>query len=80
AERPGFILGTLDELYVPYPEPRADDGAWRAGRSTARVEGAVVRISGTMDDLDAWRAACAAWWAARPDAAEPTAPELVWED
>jgi HAD superfamily hydrolase (TIGR01450 family) len=80
AERPGFILGTLDELYVPYPEPQADDGAWRAGRSTARVEGAVVRISGTMDDLDAWRAACAAWWAARPDAAEPTAPELVWED
>ncbi|WP_422936215.1 HAD-IIA family hydrolase [Sinomonas sp. P47F7] len=78
AERPGYILGTLAEFYVPYPEPKADDGAWRAGRFTARVDGDVLRVSGSPDDLDAWRAACAAWWTARPDADEPTVPELVW--
>lgn len=79
AERPRYILGTLAELYAPYPEPHTDDGAWRAGDSEARLHGNVLRVSGSPDDLDAWRAACAAWWAARPDTDEPTSPELVWE-
>ncbi|MDQ4500693.1 HAD-IIA family hydrolase [Sinomonas sp. ASV322] len=80
AERPGYILATLSDLYAPYPDVEAVDGGWRAGGSTARVDGRVLRVSGARGDLDAWRAACAAWWDARPHADEAAAPELVWED
>lgn len=78
-ERPTYILATLDELYAPYAFPEALDGGWRAGRSAARVEGSTIRVSGRPDDLDAWRAACAAWWEAWPHSDEPTDPEIVWE-
>lgn len=78
AERPTYILATLAELYTPYSLPEASDGEWRAGRSTARVDGASVLVNGDPGDLDAWRAACAAWWEACPDSEAPTDPELVW--
>ncbi|MEA5457157.1 HAD-IIA family hydrolase [Sinomonas sp. JGH33] len=80
AERPGYILATLADLYTPYPELEAVDGGWRSGGSTARVDGNRVRVTGLSGELDAWRAACAAWWDARPEADEPAAPEIVWED
>lgn len=79
AERPAYILATLAELYEPYPQIEAADGEWRAGRFRARVEGASLRVTGTPDEVDAWRVACAAWWEAHPDAEQPTVPELVWE-
>ena len=79
AERPGFILATLADFYRPYPEAVADDGAWRVGAAAARAVAGTVEISGSPDDLDAWRAACAAWWQACPDAGARTSPELRWE-
>jgi HAD superfamily hydrolase (TIGR01450 family) len=79
AERPKFILATLADFYEPYPAPEAADGGWRAGRSAARVEGGSIRITGSPEDVNAWRAACAAWWEAHPEAERKTAPELVWE-
>jgi HAD superfamily hydrolase (TIGR01450 family) len=78
-ERPSFILRTLDDLFAPYPEAFSDDGAWRVGDAIAEVHGSAVSISGDPDDLDGWRAACAAWWDAHPEAAEPMAPEVRWE-
>ena len=78
AERPSFILGTLDDFFAPYPESVAHDGAWRVGGAVARAEGAAVSVEGEPGDLNAWRAACAAWWEAHPDADLPTAPEVRW--
>ena len=79
AERPGFILATLADFYRPYPDAVADDGVWRVGGAAARAVDGAVEVSGTPDDLNAWRAACAAWWEACPDAGAATSPELRWE-
>jgi hypothetical protein len=54
------------------------DGTYRCGTSTARVSGDTVHVLGSDEDLDSWRAACAAWWAAVPEAPTATAPKLEW--
>jgi HAD superfamily hydrolase (TIGR01450 family) len=79
-ERPGYIIQDLAGLYEAYPEIDNDGGTYRCGSASATVAGDAIRISGPKDDLDSWRAACAAWWAARPDADVATAPELEWLD
>lgn len=79
-ERPGYIIHDLTELYEPYPDVESDDGTYRCGDATASADGNGIRVSGDKASLDSWRAACAAWWATHPDAAEPTAPELEWLD
>ncbi|GAB4098736.1 HAD-IIA family hydrolase [Sinomonas halotolerans] len=78
AERPQYILATLADFYRPYAAPVSDDGVWRAGAAAARTEGGRLVVEGTPEDLDGWRAACAAWWEANPEAQGMTAPELVW--
>lgn len=78
AERPRFILGTLADFFRPYPETVQDDGAWRVGACSARAVRAGIEITGDPEDLDAWRAACAAWWSAHPEVDEPAAPEIAW--
>ncbi|MFJ6026420.1 HAD-IIA family hydrolase [Pseudarthrobacter sp. NPDC092424] len=80
AERPAYIIETLADLYRPYPEVTHEDGTYSCGGATARVANGAVGIIGRQDDLNAWRAACAAWWAATPDAAAPHAPKLAWLD
>jgi HAD superfamily hydrolase (TIGR01450 family) len=77
-ERPGYIIRDLAGLYEAYPEIDNDGGTYRCGNASATVAGDAIHISGPKDDLDSWRAACAAWWAARPDADVASAPELVW--
>lgn len=79
-ERPGYIINNLTELYEPYPDVESDDGTYRCGDATASVDRNGIRVRGDKSSLDSWRAACAAWWAAHPHAAEPTAPELEWLD
>lgn len=79
-ERPGYIINDLTELYEPYPDVESDDGTYRCGDATASADSNGIRVSGDKASLDSWRAACGAWWAAHPDAAEPTAPELEWLD
>ncbi|MHA7208328.1 HAD-IIA family hydrolase [Arthrobacter sp. MDT1-65] len=76
AERPDFLLASLAELYVAYPAVTADDGAYTCGAAVARVAGTSVEIQGREDDVDSWRAACAAWWAAHPHATPESAPEV----
>jgi len=79
-ERPDYIIENLAGLHRPYPDVTHDDGSYVCGRATARVANGAVGIIGGKDDLDSWRAACAAWWAATPDASAPQAPKLVWMD
>jgi HAD superfamily hydrolase (TIGR01450 family) len=80
AERPAYIIENLTDLHRPYPEITHDDGTYTCGQSTARVANGAVGIIGSQDDLNSWRAACAAWWAGTPDASTPQAPKLVWLD
>lgn len=78
AERPDYIIDSLHELYSPYPEVTHEDGTYTCGEATARVANGAIGIIGDRDSLDAWRAACAAWWAATPDAKTAQAPKLAW--
>ncbi|WP_246180443.1 HAD-IIA family hydrolase [Kocuria coralli] len=91
-QRPRYIIKTLAGLFEPMPsvhieigDDGSDDGLsghWVEATSagvTARAQGESVVVSGDDDDLDAWRAACAAWWKLHPDVTEPTRPRVVWE-
>jgi glycerol 3-phosphatase-2 len=78
AERPDYVIGELSDLHLPYPSITNTGGTYRCGDATAHAEGETVSIRGREEDLDAWRAACAAWWAAVPEAAEARAPKLEW--
>jgi HAD superfamily hydrolase (TIGR01450 family) len=78
AERPDYIINELSDLHRPYPAVDTTDGTYRCGEASAQVTGDTVTIQGREEDLDAWRAACAAWWAAVPEAAEARSPKLEW--
>ncbi|QDY91459.1 HAD-IIA family hydrolase [Arthrobacter sp. UKPF54-2] len=80
-ERPTFLINDLTDLYRPYPAIE-DDGDWRyrCGSASAEVRGTSLRVSGNPADLDSWRAACAAWWAANPETPAAKAPSLEWLD
>lgn len=91
-QRPTHVINTLAELFEPAPVVRTelgDDGTegevsghWvRAdcGQASARAQGQSVVVRGDSEDLDAWRAAFAAWWELNPQADEPTSPRVVWE-
>lgn len=75
-ERPVYLIGSLADLYEEYPAITVEDGTYACRGATARVTGSMVTVSGREDDLDSWRAACAAWWAAHPDTAPESPPEV----
>lgn len=75
-ERPVYLIRSLAELYEDYPAITSEDGAFTCGRSSARVDCSVISIRGDEDDVDSWRAACAAWWSAQPEAWTRTDPEV----
>ena len=79
-ERPDYLINDLTDLYRPYPVIQFDAGQHRCGAASAAVHGGTVRVSGNPADLDAWRAACSAWWAAHPESAAALAPDLEWRD
>ncbi|MEN3346154.1 MAG: glycerol-phosphatase [Arthrobacter sp.] len=79
-ERPDFLIRDLTELYLPYPVEEHDAGRFRSGSASAVVHGQAVRISGDPADLDSWRAACSAWWAANPETSTALAPVVEWLD
>ncbi|MCU1547708.1 MAG: family hydrolase [Arthrobacter sp.] len=80
SERPDFLIRDLTELYLPYPVVEHDAGRFRSGAASAVVQGQAVRISGDPADLDSWRAACSAWWAANPETSSALAPVVEWLD
>jgi len=79
-ERPDFLINDLTGLYAPYPAVEHDAGRFRSGTASAIVRGQSVHISGDPADLDSWRAACSAWWAANPETTSALAPVLEWSD
>lgn len=79
-ERPDFVIRDLTELYLPYPVVEHDAGRFRSGSASAVVHGPAVHISGDPGDLDSWRAACSAWWAAHPETTSALAPVVEWLD
>ncbi|RAN74492.1 haloacid dehalogenase [Bacillus sp. SRB_336] len=80
AERPRFIIASLKELYQTYPEMGHDAGRVTCGAAAAAVADGVLTITGDQGDLNAWRAGCAAWWAAVPETDTVTGPRLVWNN
>lgn len=91
-QRPLHVINTLAELFEPVPavqteigDDGADDGLsghWveaTCGAATARAQGESVVLTANQDDLNAWRAACAAWWQLHPEVTEATRPRVVWE-
>lgn len=84
-QRPQFLIATLAELYQPYPEVKFDGVHVTCNDAAATVtdDGAgqrTLQIAGDASDLDSWRAGCAAWWAAVPEASEATMPAITWHD
>ena len=83
AERPDHVVETLDALFEPYPDVEVSVSGRghvaRCGAVSAETDGTRLWISGDREDLDAWRAGCAAWWAAHPDADGLMVPDLEWE-
>lgn len=79
-ERPDYLINDLTDLYRPYPVTELDAGQHRCGAASAVVHGQTLRVSGDPGDLDAWRAACSAWWTANPETATALAPVLEWLD
>lgn len=75
AERPRYLLSGLGELYRPYTEPVSTGTVFRCGGASAEVRDGTLHLAGTPG-LDAWRAACAAWWAAVPDTEGPAVPKI----
>lgn len=79
SERPTYLLRNLSALYEPYPAITSDGGRYRCGNAHAVVVGERVDIHGDEADLDAWRAACAAWWSEHPDTRRRAAPEVAFQ-
>lgn len=77
-ERPDYMIRSLGEIYDEYPAITADDGSYSCGTAVARVTGPAVSVHGSEGDLNSWRAACAAWWAAHPDLSRHSAPEVMF--
>lgn len=79
AERPSYMIESLDDFYQPYPAVLPAAGGFSCGGASAQVIDGVVRISGGRGNLDSWRAACAAWWNASPEQDSAVEPQLSWD-
>lgn len=77
AERPRYLLANLGDLYKSYPQIPAARGIYTCGSASATAANGVVHYCGDRDDLDTWRALCAAWWNARPEMEAAQMPELT---
>ena len=75
-ERPDYLIGSLEDLYEQYPAVTLDGTSYSCGGAVASATDSTVTISGCEDDLDSWRAACAAWWAVHPEVTPASAPEV----
>ena len=70
-QRPNYILQTLADLYQPYPTIKVLGYGVQIGDAVARVDKGSVTVEGSETDLNAWRAACHAWWLAHPRQSTP---------
>lgn len=83
AERPTYIIETLDGFFEEYPQVSVEktDNGFTATCADARaeVDGKSLNIF-AENDVDGWRAATAAWWAQNPDNELPVLPENISRD
>lgn len=77
AQRPDLLLADLRDLFTPVAQSERDGDGFRCGDARAFVDGDTVHVEGGEDDLDAWRAACAAWWAVHPD--DAATPHVIFD-
>ncbi|WP_144795156.1 HAD-IIA family hydrolase [Kocuria palustris] len=81
-ERPTHLIRDLTGLFAPAAEISVESGdsstTARCGAAEAAATQDGLRISGDEDDLDAWRAACAAWWTRHPRVDTARLPEIDW--
>lgn len=82
-QRPTHLIATLAELFEPGAHIDLEEGETAVmaccGAAVATAERRTVTITGDENDLDAWRAACAAWWALHPEVTTAELPQIVWE-
>lgn len=93
AQRPQIVLKDLSELFEPLPEVElltgdggcaaSDDDApaveARCNGAWARAHAGGLIVHGDRGDLNAWRAAMAAWWELHPEVTTARVPEMTWE-
>ncbi|GAA4659380.1 HAD-IIA family hydrolase [Arthrobacter cryoconiti] len=85
AERPRFIISSLDGLNQPYPEISQVRGVFTCGDEQASVDGNTITatLSSENEDgqcnLNAARAMCAAWWDAVSQTDTATDPQVVFQ-
>lgn len=65
-QRPNYLISTLADIYKPYPTIKVLGYGVQVGEAVARVKDGVIAVDGNESDLNAWRAACHAWWLAHP--------------
>jgi glycerol-1-phosphatase len=62
-QRPTYLAEDLAGLLEPHPEVASQDGTYRCGGWTARLDGDRLELTGGGERLDGLRALCAAAWA-----------------
>ena len=77
-QRPTYLFADLGQLHRPYPDITERNGVYTCGESHANVEDGVVVMGGGRENLDTWRAGCAAWWAAQPGQDTAILPPLLY--
>lgn len=78
SERPNYLLENLFGLHQPYLLPTLEGKSWHCGEASATVANDVLEIRGDRQDLNSWRAGCAAWWQAWPNLESAKTPEIRW--
>ena len=80
-ERPTYILEDLAGFFEDYPQIQVQATATgmsaRGAGWFAEATDTELTITGEGSEIDSWRVACAAWWAAHPDASAPVSPSQV---
>jgi HAD superfamily hydrolase (TIGR01457 family) len=76
SERPNYLISSLADLYRPYPTIKVLGYGVQVGESIAKVDGESIEVSGNESDLNAWRAACHAWWLAHSRQQDHVSPEI----
>lgn len=65
-QRPNYLISTLADIYKAYPTIKVLGYGVQVGEAIARVKDGAIAVDGNESDLNAWRAACHAWWLAHP--------------
>lgn len=78
AERPDYLVNDLSGLYKNYPVIQVTGYGIRCGDALAVVNGQTITVHGDENDINAWRATCAAWWMAHPHTEEKTNPQAIF--